>query len=52
MKRTLHLRKDVLTELTDGELAALAGADAITAPGCPAVRLTMPLLTCLFKCTE
>ena len=54
-KRTLRLRTEMLTELvelSDSELGALAGADAITVPGCPAVRLTMPLLTCLFRCTE
>ena len=50
--RTLRLRKDVLTELSDGELEGLGGGDAITYPWCPAVRLTMPFLTCLFRCTE
>lgn len=54
MKRTLSLRKDVLTALSDDELAALGGGEAITAPWCPVIvgRVTMPLLTCLFKCTE
>lgn len=51
MKRTLHLRKDVLAELTEHELEAVAGADAVTLPRCVVVQ-TMPLLTCLFVCTE
>lgn len=52
-RRTLRLRKDVLTELSDSELALLAGGDSITHPWCPVIAVrTMPLYTCLFVCTE
>ena len=45
--RTLRLRRDVLAELSDDELDLVGGVQAIT-PACP----SMPLLTCLFRCTE
>jgi hypothetical protein len=52
-RRTLRLRKDVLTELTDSELAAVDGGHAITQPQCPTIVIrTMPLYSCLFVCTE
>jgi hypothetical protein len=46
-KRTLRLRKDVLTELTADELGFVGGIQELT-PKCP----SFPLLTCLFVCTE
>ena len=51
MKRTLRLRRDVLTELTESELGALVGAEQATRPACFEVR-TLPLYSCLFICTE
>ncbi|HEX8002783.1 MAG TPA: hypothetical protein VF519_08815 [Mycobacteriales bacterium] len=52
MKRSLRLRKDVLTELCDAELEEVGGGDALSGASCPACIRTTPLLTCLFKCTE
>ena len=49
--RALRLRKDVLTELSESELGAVAGADAATRPACFEIN-SMPLYSCLFKCTE
>lgn len=49
MKRTLRLHKDVLTELSERELEAVAGADVATIPHCIVIRTT-PLYTCLFVC--
>jgi len=51
MKRTLRLRKDVLVELSELELEAVAAADAATLPRCIVLQ-TMPLYSCLFVCTE
>ncbi len=52
-RRTLRLRKDVLTQLTDSELESLGGGDSITYPRCPVIVVrTMPLYTCLIVCTE
>lgn len=35
MKRTLRLRKETLTEITDGDLAGVRGAQLLTALSCP-----------------
>jgi len=50
--RTLRLRKEILTDLSASELEAVAAAaETPTRPACFAIG-SMPLYTCLFKCTE
>ena len=50
--RTLRLRKEILTELSASELEAVAGAaETPTRPACFEIG-SMPLYTCLFKCSE
>lgn len=48
MTRTLHLRREVLTELTDTDLASVGGGDTLT----PALTIgySLCLMTCLTWC--
>lgn len=49
--RTLHLRKDVLAELAQDELEAVAGAEAVTIMSvCYGICPSWPVISCLIKC--
>ncbi len=50
-KRSLRLRKEVLTELANDELGAVVGADAVTINTiCYGVCPTWPIYTCRIRC--